>query len=173
MNSDGQFDLGSTRLEHYPFEVLPGQTVAFVGRSDSGKSTLAKLALGLYYPTNGKIFLDNYDIKSLSLRSLRQQIGVVDRDTFLFGGTIHENINISKPDASLDEVAQAAKLAGADQFVDKLPMKYETRIGEGGGTLSGGQRQRLAIARALLRNPQLLIFDKATSHLDTETEKII
>jgi ATP-binding cassette subfamily B protein len=160
-------------LENVTFEVQPGQMVAIVGRSGSGKTTISKLVLGLYPATEGKILIDGYDITSLSLRSLRQQIGVVDQDTFLFGGTIRENIGIAYPSASLEEIMEASRLAGADEFIQKLPMGYETQIGEGGGMLSGGQRQRLAIARALLGNPCLLILDEATSHLDTESERII
>ncbi|NDJ24510.1 ATP-binding cassette domain-containing protein [Nostoc sp. B(2019)] len=160
-------------LENLSFEVKPGQMVALVGRSGSGKTTISKLVLGLYPPTDGKVLIDGHDITSISLRSLRQQAGVVDQDTFLFGGTIRENISLGHPGVSLTEVIEAAQLAGADEFIKKLPMGYETQIGEGGGLLSGGQRQRIAIARALLGNPQLLILDEATSHLDTESERII
>ncbi len=160
-------------LENISFAAQPGQMIALVGRSGSGKTTLAKLVLGLYPVTEGKILIDGYDINRLSLQSFRHQIGVVDQDTFLFGGTIRENISISKPQASLAEVLAAAQLAGAHEFIKKLPMGYETQIGEGGGMLSGGQRQRLAIARALLGNPRILILDEATSHLDTESERII
>ncbi len=160
-------------LENLNLEIQPEQTVALVGRSGSGKTTLAKLILGLYPPTEGKILIDGHDITSISLRSLRSQIGVVDQDTFLFGGTIRENICIAHPEAPLEEINQAAHLAGADEFIQHLPMGYETQIGEGGGMLSGGQRQRLAISRALLGNPRLLIFDEATSHLDSESERII
>jgi HlyB family type I secretion system ABC transporter len=160
-------------LENISFEVQPGQTIALVGRSGSGKTTLAKLLLGLYPPTEGTILIDGYNVTSLLLRSLRQQIGVVDQDTFMFGGTIRENISISHPEASLEEIIEAATLAGAHQFIKELPMGYETQIGEGGSLLSGGQRQRLAIARALLGNPGLLILDEATSSLDAESERII
>ncbi|MEH2316305.1 MAG: peptidase domain-containing ABC transporter [Nostoc sp.] len=160
-------------LENLNFEIQPEQMVAVVGRSGSGKTTLSKLILGLYPPTDGKVLIDGHDITSVILRSLRSQIGVVDQDTFLFGGTIRENIAIAHPDASLEEIIQAAKYAGADEFIQKLPMGYESQIGEGGGMLSGGQRQRLAIARALLGNPRLLLFDEATSHLDSESERII
>jgi ATP-binding cassette subfamily B protein len=160
-------------LENLSFEVQPGQMVALVGRSGSGKTTISKLLLGLYPPTEGKLLIDGYDVTSLSLRSLRQQIGVVDQDTFLFGGTIRENISVGHPEATLEDVIEAARQAGAHQFIKELPMGYETQIGEGGGMLSGGQRQRLAIARALLGNPRLLILDEATSHLDAESERII
>jgi ATP-binding cassette subfamily B protein len=160
-------------LENLSFDVKAGQMVALVGRSGSGKTTISKLVLGLYPPTDGKVLIDGQDITSISLRSLRQEVGVVDQDTFLFGGTIRENISLGHPGAPLTEVIEAAKLAGADDFIKKLPMGYETQIGEGGGLLSGGQRQRIAIGRALLGNPRLLILDEATSHLDTESERII
>ncbi len=160
-------------LENLSFEIFPGQMVALVGRSGSGKTTIAKLLLGLYFPTHGKILIDGYDITTLSLSSLRQQVGVVDQDTFLFGGTIRENISLGYPGISLEKIIEVAQLAGAHEFIQPLPMGYETDIGEGGGMLSGGQRQRLAIARALLGNPKLLILDEATSHLDAESERII
>jgi ATP-binding cassette subfamily B protein len=160
-------------LENLSFEIKPGQMVALVGRSGSGKTTISKLVVGLYPPTDGKVLIDGQDITSLSLRSFRQQIGVVDQDTFLFGGTIRENISLGHPGIPLSEVIAAAKMAGADEFIKKLPMGYESQIGEGGGLLSGGQRQRIAIARALLGNPKLLVLDEATSHLDTESERII
>ena len=163
----------SNTLENISFEVQPGQTVALVGRSGSGKTTLSKLCLGFYLPTEGTISIDGYDLASLSLGSLRQQIGVVDQDTFLFGGTIRENISIAYPEAELEEIINAAVQAGAHDFIKDLPMGYETQIGEGGGMLSGGQKQRLAIARALMGNPRLLVLDEATSHLDTESERII
>jgi ATP-binding cassette subfamily B protein len=160
-------------LENLSFEIQPKQTVAVVGRSGSGKTTLSKLILGLYLPTDGRVLIDNQDVTSIALKSLRSQIGVVDQETFLFGGTIRENISIAHPEASLEEIIEAAQLAGADEFIKRMPMGYETQIGEGGGMLSGGQRQRLAIARALLGNPRLLILDEATSHLDAESERII
>jgi len=160
-------------LENLSFEVQPGQTVAIVGRSGSGKTTIAKLILALYSVTDGKVLVDGHDVASISLLSLRQQIGVVDQNTFLFGGTIYENISIGHPEATLEDIVETARLSGADQFIKDLALGYETQIGEGGGMLSGGQRQRLAIARALLGNPQLLILDEATSSLDAESERII
>lgn len=160
-------------LENLSFKVKAGQTVALVGRSGSGKTTISKLVLGLYPTTDGKVLIDGQDITSLSLASLRQHIGVVDQDTFLFSGTIRENIALGRSESSLEEIIAAAKIAGADEFITRLPMGYETQIGEGGGMLSGGQRQRLAIARALLGNPPLLILDEATSSLDAESERII
>ncbi|MFM8004369.1 MAG: ATP-binding cassette domain-containing protein, partial [Dolichospermum sp.] len=122
-------------LENLSFEILPEQTVAVVGRSGSGKTTLSKLILGLYPPTDGRVLIDNQDVTSISLHSLRSQIGVVDQDTFLFGGTIRENISIAHPEASLEEIIEAAQLAGADEFIKRMPMGYETQIGEGGGML--------------------------------------
>ncbi|MBE9251153.1 peptidase domain-containing ABC transporter [Dolichospermum sp. LEGE 00240] len=160
-------------LENLNFTIQPGQMVALVGRSGCGKTTLSKLLLGLHLPTEGSILIDGHDITTISLRSLRQQIGVVDQDTFLFGGTIRENISLAHPEASLGEIREAARLAGADEFIKDLALGYETIIGENGGLLSGGQRQRIAIARAFLGNPPLLILDEATSHLDTESEQII
>jgi ATP-binding cassette subfamily B protein len=160
-------------LENINFHIKPEQTVAVVGRSGSGKTTLSKLILGLYPATDGRILIDNQDVTSIALKSLRSQIGVVDQDTFLFGGTIRENISIAHPESTLEEIITVAQLAGADEFIKFMPMGYETQIGEGGGMLSGGQRQRLAIARALLGNPRLLILDEATSHLDAESERII
>ncbi|NCR90657.1 MAG: ATP-binding cassette domain-containing protein [Microcystis aeruginosa G11-01] len=160
-------------LENLSFEILPGQTVALIGRSGSGKTTISKLLIGLYPPTDGKVSIDGYDLSTIALSSLRQQVGVVDQDTFLFGSTIRENISLGHPDRPLESVIEAAKLAGIHDFIQSLPMGYETQIGEGGGLLSGGQRQRIAIARSLMGEPRLLILDEATSHLDTESEQII
>jgi ATP-binding cassette, subfamily B, bacterial HlyB/CyaB len=163
----------SNVIENLSFQIKSGQMVGLIGRSGSGKTTISKLLLGLYPSTSGKILIDGCDITNISLHSFRQQVGVVDQDTFLFGGTIRENISLACPGIRLEKVIEAATLAGADEFIKKMPMGYESQIGEGGGLLSGGQRQRIAIARALLGNPQLLIFDEATSHLDTESERII
>ncbi|MFM2305029.1 MAG: hypothetical protein RLZZ135_2441 [Cyanobacteriota bacterium] len=166
-------DAEANTLENINFEIKPGQTIALVGRSGSGKTTLSKLILGLYPPTTGSIEIDGKDLKTIALHSLRSQVGVVDQDTFLFSGTIKSNITLSKPGANPADIQRAAELAGAHEFVIKMPMGYDTEIGEGGSMLSGGQRQRIAIARALLNDPRLLVFDEATSSLDTESERII
>jgi ATP-binding cassette, subfamily B, bacterial HlyB/CyaB len=166
-------DAENNILENINFEIKPGQTIALVGRSGSGKTTLSKLILGLYQPTTGSIEIDGKDLTTISLHSLRSQVGIVDQDTFLFSGTVKTNITLAKPGATPAEIQRAAELAGADEFIKKMPMGYDTEIGEGGNMLSGGQRQRLAIARALLHNPRLLVFDEATSSLDTESEQII
>jgi HlyB family type I secretion system ABC transporter len=150
-------------LENVSFEINPGQTVALVGRSGSGKTTLAKLLLGLYVPTSGNLLIDGTNISQIALHSLRTQIGVVDQNTFLFSGSISDNIALGQQNTDRKAIEKAAIAAGADEFISKMPMSYETQIGEGGGMLSGGQRQRLAIARALVGNPSLLIFDEATT----------
>ena len=160
-------------LENISFEVQPGQTIALVGRSGAGKTTILKLLLGLYPLTSGKIFIDGYDVSSLAVRSLRQHIGVVERDTFLFAGTIRDNITVGCPQATIDKVIEAALQAGAHQFIAELPMGYQTKICKGGRMLSGGQKQHLAIARALIEDPHLLILDGATDSLDAESERLI
>ncbi|MBE9043186.1 ATP-binding cassette domain-containing protein [Pleurocapsales cyanobacterium LEGE 10410] len=157
-------------LQNISFTVTPGQTLAIVGRSGSGKSTLVKLLQGLYYPTNGRIWIDGHDIQHVSPVSLRSQIGVVPQDCFLFSGTILENITLYRPEFDLEQAIEAAKLAEAHGFIQAMPLGYNTKVGERGSTLSGGQRQRIAIARALLGEPRILILDEATSSLDTESE---
>lgn len=158
-------------LENISAKVEAGQTVAIVGRSGSGKSTLVKLLQGLYHPTNGRIWIDGHDIKHVSPQSLRSQLGVVPQECFLFSGTILENIQLYRPEFSLEQVVEVAKLAEAHTFIQDLPMGYNTKVGERGANLSGGQRQRIAIARALLGKPAILILDEATSSLDTESER--
>jgi ATP-binding cassette subfamily B protein len=155
------------------FEINPGQVVGIVGRSGSGKTTITRLIQGLYRPQAGLIKIDGQDLKELDLAHLRSQIGVVLQENFLFRATVRENIAVTKPTASLDEVVRAAQLAGADEFIQRLPHGYSTMLEESAGNLSGGQRQRLAIARALIHNPAVLIFDEATSALDPESEAII
>lgn len=167
------YDNTSNVLKNISFEIKPGEMVGIVGKSGVGKSTLINLVMRLYDVTEGTIKIDGIDIKDISQESLRSQIGVVLQETFLFSGTIYDNIAYAKPDATRDEVIRAAKVAGAHSFIMKLPNAYNTKVGERGHTLSGGERQRVAIARALLHNPRILILDEATSALDTETEKQI
>jgi ATP-binding cassette subfamily B protein len=164
---------GKNIIQNFDLEIFPGQTVALVGRSGCGKTTLINLLLRLYQPNSGKILVDGYDLRQVSVSSLRRQIGVVPQDSVLFNGTIRENISYHLPDARMEQIISAAMLAGAHDFISELPLGYETVIGERGMSISGGQRQRVAIARALLGNPQVLIFDEATSSLDTESERII
>jgi ATP-binding cassette subfamily B protein len=160
-------------LQSISLEIYPGQTVALVGRSGSGKSTFANMLLRLHEPNEGRVLIDGYDLKQVSISSLRAQVGVVPQEIFLFSGTIRENIAFGDPDARLEQVVGAAMLAGAHEFISELPLGYETKIGERGQSLSGGQKQRIAIARALFKKPRILVFDEATSALDTESERAI
>lgn len=160
-------------LKNVSFKISPGQLVGIVGKSGSGKSTIAKLIQRFYFPTEGSIFIDGVDIRQISPTFLRSKIGVVPQESFLFSGTIKENIAIAKPDATMDEIIKVAKLAGAHEFISEMPLGYDTIIEERGESLSGGQKQRIAIARALLINPKILIFDEATSALDYESERLI
>ncbi|HEY6121404.1 MAG TPA: peptidase domain-containing ABC transporter, partial [Pyrinomonadaceae bacterium] len=160
-------------LQNLSLEILPGQTVALVGRSGAGKTTFANMLLRLHQPNEGRIYIDGHDLRQVSINSLREQIGVVPQDVFLFSGTIRENIAFGDADAPLEQVVGAAMLAGAHEFVSELPLGYETKIGERGQSLSGGQKQRIAIARALFKKPRILVFDEATSALDTESERAI
>ena len=179
---------GDIRLEHLSFRYRPdlpmvlndinidikaGEKIGIVGKSGSGKSTLSKLIQRLYIPDEGSIFVDNRPVDELGYHNLRDQIGVVMQENFLFDRNIRDNIALSRPDADMDEVIQATQLAGAHDFILELPEGYDTRVGERGASLSGGQRQRIAIARALLTDPRILIFDEATSALDYESERII
>jgi ATP-binding cassette subfamily B protein len=162
---------GSNVLQNIDLEILAGQRVAFVGRSGSGKSTLVKLLLGFYRPTTGRILVDGFDLARVWLPSLRRQVGVVPQTSFLFHGTIRDNVAMARPDASSDEVHRAATLAYADEFISRLPQGYQTPVVEQGANLSGGQRQRIAIARAILQQPRMVVLDEATSALDTESER--
>ncbi|NJK48468.1 peptidase domain-containing ABC transporter, partial [Candidatus Gracilibacteria bacterium] len=158
-------------LQNISFKVKPGQTIAIVGRSGSGKSTLVKLLQGLYHPNSGHIWIDGHDISHVSPQSLRSQLGVVPQECFLFSGNIVDNITLYRPEYTLEEVIDVAKLAEAHAFIQSMPLGYNTKVGERGANLSGGQRQRIAIARALLGQPRILILDEATSSLDTESER--
>jgi len=155
------------------FAIMPGQIVGIVGRSGSGKTTITRLLQGLYSPQAGLVKVDGQDVKELDLAHLRTQIGVVLQENFLFRASVRENIAMTKPTASLEEVVLAAQLAGAHEFIQRLPHGYSTMLEESAANLSGGQRQRLAIARALIHDPPIIIFDEATSALDPESEAII
>ena len=167
-----QFD-GPEILRSLSCEIPAGSTVGIVGRSGSGKSTLAKLLQQLYIPESGRVLIDGIDLQQADPFWLRRQIGVVLQESFLFNGTVRENIAIQFPDAPMAQVVEVAMLAGAHDFILELPEAYDTPVGERGTALSGGQRQRIAIARALMANPRILIFDEATSALDYESERII
>ncbi|MDE5092483.1 MAG: peptidase domain-containing ABC transporter [Trichodesmium sp. St18_bin3_1_1] len=162
---------GPLQLANINLEFPAGHFVGIVGLSGSGKSTLMKLLQRLYPPLSGRIFIDGYDIQKVELYSLRRQIGVVLQDTLLFNGTVQDNIALTNPDATTDEIIRAAKIAVAHDFIMNLPSGYNTMVGERGASLSGGQRQRIAIARTVLQNPKLLILDEATSALDYSSER--
>ncbi|MBL4587549.1 MAG: ATP-binding cassette domain-containing protein [Flavobacteriales bacterium] len=160
-------------LNGVSFDANNGETIALVGPSGSGKSTIASLVLRFYDPDSGSILIDGKEIKEYDLKFLRDQMAIVPQDVILFGGTIRENIEYGKPGASLQEIEEAAKKANAHIFVDGFPEKYDTVVGERGIQLSGGQRQRIAIARAVLKDPRILILDEATSSLDSESERLV
>ncbi len=160
-------------LQDINLEVKPGEVVALVGPSGAGKTTLANLVPRFYDASSGSVKLDGKNVRDLQVASLRDKIGIVAQDTFLFNDTVGNNIRYGKPKAKDEDVRQAARAALADDFIDRLPQGYDTVIGERGLTLSGGQRQRIAIARALLKNAPILILDEATSHLDTESEMLV
>jgi ATP-binding cassette subfamily B protein len=161
---------GKKVLDKINLTVNAGETIALLGATGSGKSSLIQLIPRFYDVTEGNITIDGRDIRDVTLRSLRQQIGIVLQETFLFSASIRENISYGRPNSTMEEVVQVAKIAGAHDFIMSFPDKYETKVGERGTTLSGGQRQRIAIARALLLNPRILIFDDSTSSVDVETE---
>lgn len=162
---------GPLQLNNISIEIPAGTFVGIVGQSGSGKSTMTKLLPRLYDPLSGRIIVDGYDISKVELYSLRRQIGIVPQETLLFDGTVQENIALTNPDASSEDIIEAAQIAVAHDFIMELPSGYNTRVGERGSALSGGQRQRIAIARTILQSPQLLIMDEATSALDYNTER--
>lgn len=167
------YDNEKNALNGISFDVQPGEMIGLVGHSGAGKSTLINLITRFYDPNDGSIVIDGHDSKDIRIKALRQQIGVVLQDPFLFAGTIAENIGYSKPGASRHEIIAAAKAANAHDFIVKFPDGYDTMVGERGARVSGGERQRISIARAILKNPRILILDEATSSIDTETESKI
>ncbi|WP_135364829.1 ABC transporter ATP-binding protein [Halosimplex halophilum] len=160
-------------LSNVSFDAEPGETVGIVGPTGAGKSTVLKLLLRYYEPDSGRISVDGRDVRDVTVESLRGSVGYVSQDPFLFYGTVRENVAYARPETDDEAVVEAAKLAGAHEFVADLPDGYDTMVGERGVKLSGGQRQRIAIARAILRDPAILVFDEATSHVDNETEVLI
>lgn len=164
---------GKTVLSNVSLEVKAGDNVALVGTSGSGKTTLCNLIPRFYEINSGKILIDGQDIQTVTMRSLREQIGMVQQDVYLFSGTVWENIEYGKPGATRDEIIEAARLAGAHEFIMELPDGYDTYVGERGVKLSGGQKQRVSIARMFIKNPPILILDEATSALDNESERLV
>jgi ABC-type multidrug transport system fused ATPase/permease subunit len=160
-------------LDDLEFTVNAGERVALVGPSGSGKTTIVSLLPRLYDVTEGRILIDGVDVRDYSLSALRQGIAIVQQESLIFSGTVRENLKYGRPNASDEEVVEAAKAANAHEFITHLPTGYDTMLGERGVNLSGGQRQRLSIARALLKNPRILILDEATSALDTESEALV
>ena len=160
-------------LSHVSFEIPAGKSIALVGPSGSGKTTICSLLPRFYDVTDGRVTIDGNDVRKLTLESLRSQIGLVSQDVYLFGGSIKDNIAYGKPDATMDEIVDAAKKANIHDFIMALPDKYDTFVGERGTRLSGGQKQRISIARVFLKNPPVLILDEATSALDNESERFI
>ncbi len=172
-NVSFRYPTGEQALRNVSFTIAPGEVVALVGHSGAGKSTLVDLLLRFYTPQQGTIHIDGYELSCVRLESLRQQIGVVPQQTVLFVGTVAENIAYGKPDATQEEIETAARAAHAHEFIERLPDGYQTLIGDRGVRLSGGESQRIAIARALLRNPRILILDEATAALDPISERMI
>ena len=164
---------GDEVLKGVSFRIRPGERVAIVGPSGVGKTTIVMLLMRFYEPTEGRILIDGHDIRKIRLTSLRRHIGLVLQDSFVIDGTIRENIAMGNPDATDEEIVEAAKLANAHEFIEKLPNGYDTWVGEGGAFLSVGQRQRIALARALLKKPAILVLDEVTSHLDAESEAAV
>ena len=151
-------------------DIPPGQTVALVGATGAGKSTMAKLVARFYDPTSGRVLVDGHDLRDVSSRSLRSQMGIVPQEAFLFSGTVAENIAFGRPDATAEQIREAAATVGAEDFISELPRGYDTEVGERGAQLSAGQRQLIAFARALIADPRILVLDEATSNVDLHSE---
>jgi subfamily B ATP-binding cassette protein MsbA len=166
-------DEEATVLKNIHLTIERGKTIALVGQSGSGKTTMADMLPRYYDPGSGGIFIDGIDLRDLKMRDLRKQIGVVTQESILFNDTVFNNIAFGAENATMEAVIEAAKVANAHEFITQLPDGYLTSIGDRGGKLSGGQRQRLSIARAVLKNPPILILDEATSALDTESERLV
>ena len=172
-NVSFSYNPGEQVLNNVSFSVKPGEMIAFVGPSGAGKSTVASLLPRFYDVTDGSITIDGHDIRHVTLDSLREQVGIVPQETVLFNGSVYDNILYGRLDATQEEVEAAAKAANAHNFIMELPKGYQTMLGDRGVNISGGQRQRISIARAILKNPQILILDEATSALDTESERVV
>jgi len=168
-----KYSSGEEVLKDINIRAEPGQIIALVGRSGAGKTSIVNLIPRFYDPSSGRVLVDGIDVRTITQQSLRKQIGIVLQDTFLFNGTVRENIMYGRLDATEDEMIEAAVAAHADIFIKDMPNGYDTEIGERGVKLSGGQKQRIAIARAILANPRILILDEATSSVDSESEYFI
>jgi subfamily B ATP-binding cassette protein MsbA len=168
-----EYETGKPVLHGISFESKPGTVTALVGSSGSGKSTIISLVCGFHTATSGKVLIDGVDLATIRMSSYRKQLGVVLQETFLFDGTIAENVRFSRPHATDEQLMEACRIARVDEFAERFPEAYETIVGERGVKLSGGQRQRISIARAILADPRILILDEATSSLDSESEAMI
>ncbi len=169
-NGNGTAPAEVLALDHIDLHVPPGQTVALVGATGAGKSTMAKLVARFYDPTTGRVLVDGHDLREVTAHSLRSQMGIVPQEAFLFSGTVAENVAFGLPDATPEQIRDAAHAVGADEFIAALPRGYDTEVGERGAQLSAGQRQLIAFARALIADPRILILDEATSNVDLHTE---